>query len=104
MRFLELKKMPILLNLGKAYRKLAMKHHPDRGGDQNKFKELNKVYETLSNKEKRDLYDKGGEEAVEKGEAGGGGDPFSHFFGGGGCGGGGKKGKKKELMQWQNLV
>jgi len=70
--------------LRKAYRKLAMKHHPDRGGDQNKFKELNKVYETLSNKEKRDLYDKGGEEAVEKGEAGG-----------GGCGGGGKKGKKK---------
>lgn len=68
--------------LKKAYRKKAMKHHPDRGGDQNKFKELNKVYEVLSNKEKRELYDKGGEEAVEKGDAGGG-DPFSSFFGGG---------------------
>jgi len=76
----------------KAYRKMAMKHHPDRGGDQNKFKELNEIYEVLSNKEKRALYDKGGKEAVDKGEAGG--DPFSHFFGGGGGGGGAKKKKK----------
>jgi len=64
--------------LKKAYRKLCMKHHPDRGGDENKFKEINKVYEVLSNKEKRELYDKGGEEAVEKGSVGGG-DPFDLF-------------------------
>lgn len=74
----------------KAYRKLAMKHHPDRGGDPAKFKELNKIYETLSTADKRELYDKGGEEAVEKGEAGGG-DPFDIFGGGGG-----RKQKKKK--------
>lgn len=73
--------------LKKAYRKKAMKCHPDRGGDQDKFKELNKVYDVLSDPEKREAYDKYG----EGGEAQGG-DPFD-FFGGGG--GGGKSKKKK---------
>lgn len=43
----------------KAYRKQAMKHHPDRGGDEKLFKELNEAYEILSNKEKRNLVDQG---------------------------------------------
>jgi len=84
--------------LKKAYRKLAMKHHPDRGGDQDTFKELNKVYEVLSQKDKRELYDKGGEEAVEKGDSGGGGDPFNHFFGGGGGGGSSRKKKGADAL------
>jgi len=41
----------------KAYRKLAMAHHPDRGGDHNKFAEINAAYDTLSDPAKRQQYD-----------------------------------------------
>lgn len=41
----------------KAYRKLAMKHHPDHGGDPNEFQKINEAYETLSNVDKRFQYD-----------------------------------------------
>lgn len=42
----------------KAYRKLAMKHHPDRnGGDDTQFKQIQEAYETLSDSEKRAQYD-----------------------------------------------
>lgn len=41
----------------KAYRSLAMKHHPDRGGDVNKFKEIQIAYDTLGNEQKRAEYD-----------------------------------------------
>lgn len=40
-----------------AFRKLAQKYHPDRGGDEAKFKEISEAYETLSNPEKRKEYD-----------------------------------------------
>jgi len=40
-----------------AYRKLAHKHHPDKGGDEKKFKEINEAYQTLSDKEKKSQYD-----------------------------------------------
>jgi len=41
----------------KAYRKLAMKHHPDHGGDPTEFQKINEAYETLSNTDKRFQYD-----------------------------------------------
>ncbi len=45
----------------KAFYKLAHKYHPDKGGDEKKFKEINQAYQILSNKEKRAQYDKYGQ-------------------------------------------
>lgn len=69
----------------KAYRKLAVKHHPDKGGDEHKFKEISAAYEILSDTEKRATYDKYGLEGLSEDGGGGGGqdDLFSMFFGGG---------------------
>ncbi|MDO4502866.1 MAG: DnaJ C-terminal domain-containing protein [Coriobacteriia bacterium] len=44
----------------KAFRKLAREHHPDAGGDEAKFKEINEAYEVLSDEKKRNLYDQYG--------------------------------------------
>lgn len=41
----------------KAYRKLAHRYHPDKGGDEKKFKEINEAYQTLSDKKKKEQYD-----------------------------------------------
>jgi molecular chaperone DnaJ len=45
----------------KAFRRLARKHHPDAGGSEEKFKEINEAYEVLSDKEKRAQYDQYGQ-------------------------------------------
>ena len=51
----------------KAYKKAAIKHHPDKGGDAEKFKELSHAYETLKDPEKRQIYDQYGEEGLKNG-------------------------------------
>ncbi|AII15013.1 DnaK system heat shock co-chaperone [Campylobacter iguaniorum] len=78
----------------KAYRKLALKYHPDRNqGDkeaEEKFKKINEAYEVLSNEEKRGIYDRYGKDGLNSSGGFGGfeadfdlGDIFSSFFGGG---------------------
>lgn len=62
-----------------AYRKLALQYHPDRNKTkeaEEKFKEVTKAYEVLSNSEKRKTYDQFGASAFEQGGFGGAGGPF----------------------------
>jgi len=71
----------------KAFRKAAVKHHPDKGGDEAKFKEINEAYEVLRDKQKRQRYDQFGHAGVGGASGGGGfqGDPFEGFGGFGGA-------------------
>ncbi len=100
--------------LKKAFRKLAMQYHPDKNpGDkkaEEKFKEVNEAYETLSEPEKRQMYDQfghaGAQAGFRPGAGGFGGGPFGGFGGAGagaggfgGFGGAGQGGAGPENMQ-----
>ncbi|ERN00161.1 hypothetical protein AMTR_s00111p00054240 [Amborella trichopoda] len=87
--------------LKKAYKKAAIKNHPDKGGDPEKFKELAQAYDVLSDPEKREVYDQYGEDALKEGMGGAGPshnpfDIFESFFGGGGFGGGSSRGRRQK--------
>jgi DnaJ family protein A protein 2 len=72
----------------KAYRNLSRIHHPDKGGDEARFKEISAAYEILSDPEQRKKYDKYGLDGVTDETPGHTHDDlFSMFFGGGGGGG-----------------
>lgn len=97
--------------LKKAYRKAAIKNHPDKGGDPEKFKELAQAYEVLSDPEKRELYDQYGEDALKEGMGGGGAshnpfDIFESFFGGsfGGSSFGGGSSRGRRQKQGEDVV
>jgi len=88
--------------LKKAYRRLAMKHHPDRNHDNPEAEDHYKeAYEILSDSEKRAAYDQFGHAGVEAGQAGGGfgagGEAFSDIFGDvfGDIFGGGRRGRSQ---------
>jgi len=110
-------------DLKKAYRRLAMKHHPDRNPDdkasEDMFKEANEAYEVLSDASKRAAYDQYGHAGVDPSMGGGGagfgagganfsdifGDVFSDFFGGGrgGARGGAQRGSDLRYTLELNL-
>jgi len=90
-------------DIKKAYKKLAIKYHPDKNPNNPQatetFKEISEAYEVLSDDKKRQTYDKYGKDALKEGgfsahsaedifaQFFGGASPFSSFFGGGGRGG-----------------
>lgn len=89
----------------KAYRQKSLEFHPDKNKDEGaaeKFAEIARAYEVLSDDEKRPIYDRHGEDGIKQHEERGGGgggaggfdDIFSHFFGGG-HGGHGRQGGKE---------
>ncbi|MCK9505187.1 MAG: molecular chaperone DnaJ [Porticoccaceae bacterium] len=105
-------------DIKKAYRRVAMKHHPDRNPDdasaEEKFKEASEAYEILSDKQKRAAYDQFGHAGVSGGAGGGGGAGFGNFsdifgdvfgdiFGGGGGGGRSRGGPRRGSDLQYNL-
>eukprot|EP00262_Sarcandra_glabra_P021368 TRINITY_DN8_c0_g1_i1.p1 TRINITY_DN8_c0_g1~~TRINITY_DN8_c0_g1_i1.p1 ORF type:complete len:420 (-),score=100.06 TRINITY_DN8_c0_g1_i1:431-1690(-) len=96
-------------DLKKAYRKAAIKNHPDKGGDPEKFKELAQAYEVLSDPEKREIYDQYGEDALKEGMGGGGGghdpfDIFQSFFGGNPFGGAGSSRGARRQRRGEDVI
>jgi len=67
--------------LKKAFRRKAIEHHPDKGGDEAKFKEINEAYEVLKDPSKRQRYDQFGHAGVGSSAASDG-NPFGGGFGG----------------------
>jgi curved DNA-binding protein len=70
-------------DIKKAYRSMAMKHHPDRGGDEQKFKEISTAYEALTDPEKKRIIDMGGDPNAQSGRFRHGNNPFEFHFGAG---------------------
>jgi molecular chaperone DnaJ len=110
----------------KAFHRLAHKYHPDKGGDEKKFKEINEAYQVLSDQQKRAQYDQYGR-VFENGQPGSGaegfnwawgnrtqgedgvefdfdniGDIFEEFFGGG-FGGGARRATKKDNKKGKDI-
>ncbi|HEX8226387.1 MAG TPA: molecular chaperone DnaJ [Candidatus Saccharimonadales bacterium] len=77
----------------KAFRRAAIEHHPDRGGDEAKFKEINEAYEILKDPSKRQRYDQFGHAGVGGNGGFGGGNPYEGFGGFGQPGQGGQAGQ-----------
>jgi curved DNA-binding protein len=70
-------------DIKRAYRSMAMKHHPDRGGDEKRFKEIEEAYRFLSDPQKKQIVDMGGDPNAQPGAGGFNQGPFEFHFGGG---------------------
>lgn len=89
---LEIDKNATQDEIKKAYRKLAVQNHPDKGGSEEKFKEISNAYQVLSDENKKRTYDQVGDQMFNDGNAGNGGmnpfegmnpaDLFTNLFGG----------------------
>ncbi|MFH1415795.1 MAG: molecular chaperone DnaJ [Elusimicrobiota bacterium] len=104
-------------DIKKAYRKLALKYHPDRNKDdknaQEKFKEINLAYQALGDPEKRKRYDQFGAQGVDMDMGAGAGfggvdfgsfsDIFEDIFAGGGFGGARRAGSQRRVYQGSSL-
>ena len=77
----------------KAFRKLARENHPDAGGDEEKFKEINEAYEVLSDDKKRALYDQYGTASANQVP-----------YGGAGAGAGGYTVNFSDFGSWQDIL
>ncbi|CAN5221955.1 molecular chaperone DnaJ [soil metagenome] len=100
----------------KAYKREALKHHPDRNpGDstsESKFREVNEAYQVLSDEQKREIYDRFGHAGLDGTGGGAGfGDMFSHMqdifsemFSGGGFGFGGRTQRRGGDLQMQQRL
>ncbi|ETW85583.1 hypothetical protein HETIRDRAFT_407567 [Heterobasidion irregulare TC 32-1] len=94
-------------DLKKAYRKKALRLHPDKGGDPDMFKEVTHAYEILSDSQKRSIYDARGEAGLSESGGAGGMDPqdlFSQLFGGGGFFGGGGPSRNSGPRRSKDLI
>ncbi len=115
-------------DIKKAFHKLAHKYHPDKGGDEKKFKEINEAYQVLSDAQKRAQYDQFGR-VFDQGQPGGGaggapfgswawgnkpqgdvefdfgdlGDIFEDFFGGGSPFGGARRSTRKDTKKGKDI-
>jgi curved DNA-binding protein len=67
-------------DIRKAYKKQSMQHHPDRGGDEEKFKQVNEAYQTLKDPQKRAAYDNPQPEFRFNSQDFGGHNPFEDLF------------------------
>ncbi|KAH7921490.1 hypothetical protein BV22DRAFT_1114388 [Leucogyrophana mollusca] len=110
-KFYDLLEVPVdasEADLKKAYRKKALRLHPDKGGDPELFKEVTHAYEVLSDPDKRSIYDARGEAGLSEQGGMGGMDPqdlFSQLFGGGGGGGFfGGGGRSQGVRKTKDLV
>jgi len=108
---LEVSRSATEVEIKKAYRRLAMKHHPDRNPNDHqageKFKEAKEAYEVLTDKQKRAIYDQHGHEGLSRQGAGGGfnADAFSDIFGDvfGDIFGGGRRGGRSQVYRGADL-
>src|SRR5437868_11011385 len=109
---LEVSRTATEAEMKKAYRRLAMKHHPDRNPDdheaEEKFKEAKEAYEVLCDQQKRAIYDQHGHEGLAARNGGGGfnaSDAFSDIFGDvfGDIFGGARRGGRSQVYRGADL-